>query len=104
MASVSIRRRKSMSGPRFQVRYRLGGRAYPLIHGGSFLTMKEARLRRDLIGGELAAGRNPADLLQAMVEQPRVRTFAGLYDEFTASRVDVSEATDQLRHAPNPAC
>lgn len=50
MASVSIRRRKSKSGPRFQVRYRLGGRAYPLIHGGSFLTMKEARLRRDLTG------------------------------------------------------
>ena len=63
MASVSIRRRKSKSGPRFQVRYRLGGRAYTLIHGGSFATMKEARLRRDLIGGELAAGRNPADLL-----------------------------------------
>jgi integrase len=28
-----------------------------------------------------------------MVEQPRVRTFADLYDEFTASRVDVAEAT-----------
>ena len=25
--------------------------------------MKEAKARRDLIGGELAAGRNPADLL-----------------------------------------
>jgi Phage integrase family len=55
--------------------------------------MKEARLRRDLIGGELAAGRNPADLLQAMLESRRVRTFADLYDEFTASRVDVAEAT-----------
>jgi integrase len=93
MASVSIRRRKSKSGPRFQVRYRLGGRAYPLIHGGSFLTMKEARLRRDLIGGELAAGRNPADLLRAMVAPRPVRTFADLYDEFTASRVDVAETT-----------
>jgi integrase len=93
MASVSIRRRKSKSGPRFQVRYRLGGRAYPLIHGGSFLTMKEARLRRDLIGGELAAGRNPADLLRAMVTPQPVRTFADLYDAFTASRVDVAETT-----------
>src|SRR5947199_8322982 len=93
MASVSIRRRQTKSGSRFQVRYRLGGRAYPLVHGGSFATMKEARLRRDLIGGELAAGRNPADLLRTMVEQPRVRTFADLYDELTASRVDVAEAT-----------
>jgi integrase len=93
LASVSIRRRESQSGARFQVRYRLGGRAYPVVHGGSFATMKEARLRRDLIGGELAAGRNPVDLLRAMVEQPRVRTFADLYDEFTASRVDVAEAT-----------
>jgi integrase len=93
MASVSIRRRQTKSGSRFQVRYRLGGRAYPLVHGGSFLTMKEARLRRELVGGELAAGRNPADLLRAMVESPRVRTFAHLYDEFTASRVDVAEAT-----------
>ena len=50
MASVSIRRRQTKSGSRFQVRYRLGGRAYPLQHGGSFATMKEARLRRDLIG------------------------------------------------------
>jgi integrase len=93
MASVSIRRRQTTSGARFQVRYRLGGRAYPLQHGGSFATMKEARLRRDLIGGELAAGRNPADLLRAMVAPRPVRTFADLYDEFTASRVDVAETT-----------
>jgi integrase len=93
MASVSIRRRQTKSGSRFQVRYRLGGRTYPLVHAGSFATMKQARLRRDLIGGELAAGRNPADLLRAMVERPRVRTFADLYDAFTASRVDVTEAT-----------
>jgi hypothetical protein len=93
MASVSIRRRESKSGARFQVRYRLGGRSYPVVHGGSFATLKEARLRRDLIGGELAAGRNPADLLRAMVAPRPVRTFADLYDEFTASRVDVAEAT-----------
>jgi hypothetical protein len=68
MASVSIRRRETASGPRFQVRYRLGGRAYPIVHAGSFPTLKEARARRDLIGGEIANGRNPADLLRAMVD------------------------------------
>jgi integrase len=93
MASVSIRRRKSKSGPRFQVRYRLGGRAYPLIHAGSFPTMKEARVRRDLIGGELAAGRNPADLLRAMVERPPVRTFREWADAYKMSRVDVGAET-----------
>jgi hypothetical protein len=36
MASVSIRRRESKNGARFQVRFRLGGRAYPLVHAGSF--------------------------------------------------------------------
>src|SRR6266576_3352592 len=93
MASVSIRRRQTKSGSRFQVRYRLGGRAYPLVHGGSFGTMKEARLRRDLVAGELAVGRNPAETLRALVETPKRRTFADLYDEFTASRVDVAETT-----------
>ena len=75
MASVSIRRRETGSGPRFQVRYRLGGRAYPLVHGGSFKTLKDARARRDLIGGELAAGRNPAENLRALTEAPQRRTF-----------------------------
>jgi integrase len=95
VASALITTRKTKSGPRYVVRYRLGGRAYGLQHGGSFRTMREARARRDLIAGELANGRNPADLLRAMVEAPTVRTFADLYDEFTASRVDVSEATKE---------
>jgi integrase len=94
MASASIRRRKTRSGLRFQVRYRLGGRTYPLVHAGSFPTLKEARLRRDLVAGELAAGRNPAEILRTLAEAAkRRRTFAELYDAFTASRVDVAEAT-----------
>jgi integrase len=93
MSSVSIRRRASKSGPRFQVRYRLGGRAYPLVHGGSFGTMKEARLRRDLIGGELAAGRNPADLLHGMVEKPLRRSFREWAEAYKTSRVDIGAET-----------
>jgi len=70
MASASITVRKTKAGEkRYQVRYRLGGRAYPIVHGGSFPTMKEARARRDFIAGELAAGRNPADALRALAEQ-----------------------------------
>jgi integrase len=95
MASASITRRRTKAGPRYCVRYRLGGRAYPIVHGGSFARERDARTRRDLIAGELAAGRNPADALRAMVERPTVRTFAETFDGFTASRVDVSEATNE---------
>ena len=94
MASASITVRKTRSGKkRYVVRFRLGGRAYPVRHGGSFPTMREARARRDFIAGELAAGRNPADALRAVAEQPTFRTFANVFDGFTASRVDVSETT-----------
>ena len=62
MASSFIVTRETKSGARrFVVRYRLGGRAWPVQHGGSFSTMREARACRDLIAGELAAGRNPAE-------------------------------------------
>jgi hypothetical protein len=61
MASALITTRQTKSGSRYVVRYRLGGRAYPLVHGGSFRTLKEARARRDVVAGEIAAGRNPAD-------------------------------------------
>jgi len=71
MASSFIVTRKTGSGERrFVVRYRLGGRAWPIQHGGSFGMTKEARARRDLIAGELAAGRNPRDLLRRLVEAP----------------------------------
>ena len=93
MASASITVRTTKSGKRYVVRYRLGGRAYPIQHGGSFRTMKEARARRDLIAGELAAGRNPAGVLRALSEQPKTRTFADVFDEFIASRIDVAPAT-----------
>jgi hypothetical protein len=62
MASSFVVTRETKSGARrFVVRYRLGGRAWPVQHGGSLSTMREARARRDLIAGELAAGRNPAE-------------------------------------------
>jgi integrase len=93
MSSVSIRRREAKSGARFQVRYRLGGRGYPVVHGGSFPTLREARLRRDLVTGELAAGRNPAEILRALVETPQRRTFAQVAADYRASRVDASEGT-----------
>jgi integrase len=91
MASVSIRRRETKSGPHFQVRFRLGGRTYPVQHGGSFPTLNEARTRRDLIAGELAAGRNPAFVLDALLNPPepaRVETLREIAPRYEASRID----------------
>src|SRR5204863_10155887 len=56
-------------------------------------TMKEARARRDLVAGEIAAGRNPALLLHAMVETPTVRTFAQVAEAYRLSRVDIGDET-----------
>jgi integrase len=95
MPSAFVTTRKRAKRTSYVVRYRLGGRAHPIQHGGAFRTMREARARRDLVAGELANGRNPADLLRKMVEAPVVRTFAETFDGFTASRVDVSEATNE---------
>jgi integrase len=95
VASALITTRRTKSGPRYVVRYRLGGRAYGLLHGGSFRTMKEARARRDLIAGELANGRNPADLLGSMVESThaRVETLPAWRDRFLKSRHDADDNT-----------
>jgi integrase len=93
MASAFITTRTRSGNKRFVVRFRLGGRAYPIEHGGSFGTMKEARVRRDLIAGELAGGRNPRDVLRALTETPKTRTFAEWATAWKGSRVDVADET-----------
>lgn len=72
MATVTITTRHRKDGPRYVVRYRLGGRACPIVHAGAFKTMREARARRDLVAGEIAHGRNPADLFDAVARMPVV--------------------------------
>ena len=59
MSSLTITTRRAKDGPRYVVRYRLGGRTYPIVHAGSFRTLREAKSSRDFVAGELAAGRNP---------------------------------------------
>lgn len=86
------------------VRYRLGGRSYPVEHGGSFPTMREARARRDLLAGEIAAGRNPRILLDQLRAAPRVaKTFRTWANEYRESRIDLAPETRrgiQVRVAP----
>jgi integrase len=94
MASASITTRRTKGGGRrYAVRFRRGGRYFPIEHGGSFGTLREARIRRDLIAGELAAGRDPREALRRLSEKPSARTFAQIFEAFIDSRVDVAEAT-----------
>jgi integrase len=88
------------SEPRYAVRYRLGGRTFPLEHGGSFKTLKDATERKNLIGGEIASGRNPRLLLDAMARPAAQReTLRVLADRYARSRVDlVSDAKVLVGH------
>jgi integrase len=92
---VHIKTRVTKAGAkRYLVYYRRGGRAFPLEYAGSFAKKELATGRRDLIAGELAAGRDPRELL-AQLAAPPVET-AGLderWDAYTASRTDVAEET-----------
>jgi integrase len=94
MPSAFVTTRKRATRTSYVVRYRLGGRTYPIQHGGAFPTMREARARRDLIAGELANGRNPADLLRSMVATPpRMETLPVWRDRFIKSRHDADDNT-----------
>jgi integrase len=102
MASASITRRRTSSGPRYVVRYRLGGRAYPIRHAGSFTRERDARTRRDFVAGELSAGRDPALSLRTLAEAPVHLTLLQRFDDpdpsqgFMASRVDVGNKAQAL--------
>jgi integrase len=92
MASVFITRRRTKSGPRYVVRYQIG-RAWPIVHAGSFKTTKEAKLRRDVIAGWLAAGLNPAEQLRAIGDSPesvKREALQQVSQRFEASLVHLS--------------
>jgi integrase len=92
MASAYIVTRSTSGGRRFAVRYRLGGRAWPIQHGGSFRTKKEAEARRVLIAAELALGRNPAEILRREPTRP-IRTISTWSERFLTSRIDLGANT-----------
>ena len=97
MATVTITTRRRKDGPRYVVRYRLGGRAYPIVHAGAFKTLKDAKARRDLVAGEIAHGRNPAELLvQARTTTQSFVSFETWGERFVASRIDVAENTRKM--------
>jgi site-specific recombinase XerC len=94
-------RKTGKTSKRYLVYYRTGGRGYKDEYAGSFRTKREAQLRRDLVAGELAAGRDPRLLLRALVAPPVVTPgLADRWDEWATSRVDVGvKAQAQYRNA-----
>jgi integrase len=92
MASVWIARRPRKSGGQsFRVMFRVGGRESMPRYGGAFSTMREAKIRRDWIAGELAGRRVPAT--GPLVESHAAPTLEQAYEAWRSSRVDVTEVT-----------
>ncbi len=76
---------------RYRVRFRVGGRETVPRYGGTFRTMRDAKIRRGYIVGELSALRVPdLKVLAAATEHPTVRVLA---ESWRASRVDVAAGT-----------
>jgi integrase len=96
MATIMITTRTTATGRRYDVRYRLGGRAYPIVRAGTFKTEREAKARKALVAGEIAHGRNPQDLLARLVPETTFVSFETWGERFVASRIDVVESTRKM--------
>jgi integrase len=93
VASVWIERRPTRSGGiRYRVEYRLGRGGSRSRYAGSFKTMREAKIRRDFIAGELAALRVP-DISVLAAEPPKVLTLREAAESWRSSRIDVDDGT-----------
>lgn len=68
--SAWIRVKQTRTGPRYVVLYRLGGRTFPQRNAGSFKRQDVARERRNMVAGEIAAGRDPRVRLHELAHPP----------------------------------
>lgn len=101
MSPARIRTRSTQTGEkRYIVIYRMGGRGFPELTAGTFRTLREAKLRRDLIAGEIASGRDPRHALAEMTREKIVeRTYRQVGDAMIASRHDWSHNTRRRNQA-----
>ena len=93
MASAWIERHKAASGIRYRVRYRLGGAESAKRYGGSFATLRLARVRRGVILADLAALRVPELAFTIPEPSPTVEQVA---EAWRASRLDLAPNTRTL--------
>jgi integrase len=74
--------------------FRRGGRGWAIESAGTFRTERDARIRRDLVSGWLAAALNPKVELAAMLKPaPPKRTYAGVAEAYKQSRLDHAPGT-----------
>lgn len=83
-------------GRSYQVLYRRGGRGYRIEAAGTFKTQTEARTRRDLIAGWLAAGFDPKLELAKLTVTVERKTPIRWRDEWLTSRHDLAEKSERL--------
>lgn len=104
--TVWIRTRKTKGGePRYIVNYRRGGRGWRQETAGTFKVLREAKLRRDLVGGWLAQGLNPREELAKLLKPTVARRLDTTFDSWMLSRHDVADATrDTYKFAKRAAC
>jgi hypothetical protein len=98
VSHVYITKRKRANGRRsWVVRYRWGGRAFPLRHLASKPTEREARTLRDWAAGELIAGRDPRVSLNALRQSATaergVVDLDSAWERFIDARLDTTEGT-----------
>ena len=92
MASLTIVTREAKDGPRYLVRFRLGGRAYPWVHAGSFRTQK---------GGEGSDATSSAARSRPGGTRPSAHASCGPRDA-QASRSTRGRAVPRLPHRRRP--
>lgn len=91
MASLYVKTTSTKNGKTYAVKYRRGGRYFPVEHGGSFKTLKEANARKQKVAEWLALGLDPQQELRKLTQTPV--TMAGACDAWLASRRSISDTT-----------
>lgn len=83
-------KRNPKGAKRFQVLYRQGGRDYPIETAGTWATLREAKIRRDVVGGMLAAGLDPKVELAVVMVAPARLSVSEWAARYERSRIDYS--------------
>lgn len=94
-----IEPRRAGDGNRYDVKYRIGGRAYKAHRAGTFRSKKDAVLRRDMVRGWLAQGKDPAVELNALLPGAgREKAIGELWPVWVGSLLDVGEGRKNTIH------
>src|SRR5436189_3977447 len=101
--SAHIVVRSGKSGKRYLVRYRRGGRAYPLEHAGSFRRLDLAKDRERLVAGWLASALDPRLELARLAMPSDERTVAQIVEEWLATRIDLAGQSQRVYRAYHDA-